>query len=112
MWSPGRKRSDHRHSAEVAACHGQRDAGDVRGFVRGQEEDCRGLLVRRAEALHQAGEEGLIHDLLVPDLLLFGRRSGVARDAPRATPQMRMPCSAYSTARQAVMAFTPPFAAA
>src|SRR6267154_2061179 len=81
--SPGRKQSVRRRSAEVASCHGQGNASDVGGLVRGQEQDCRRLLLRRAEALHQAGGKGLIHDLLVPDLLLIDRRGGVARYAPR-----------------------------
>src|ERR1700719_2421811 len=37
-----------------------------------------------------------------------GMRRGGASIPPGATPQTRMPCAAYSKARQAVMAFTPP----
>src|ERR1700746_2278692 len=76
-----RKRSDRRGSAEVAACHGQENAGDVGGLVRGQEQNCRRLLVRCSKALHQAAKESLIHDLLVQDLLLFARL--VSGDAAR-----------------------------
>src|SRR5246127_5838797 len=43
---------------------------------------------------------------------LRGMRRGGASMPPGATPQTRMPCAAYSKARQAVMAFTPPLAAA
>src|SRR6202171_2214083 len=116
---PDRKRSDRHRSAEVAACHGQGNAGDVGGLVRGQEQDCRRLLFRGAEAVHQAGGEGLIQicwyqtfSCSIGGAAWRGIRRGGASVAPGATPQTRMPCSAYSEARQAVIAFTPPLRAA
>ena len=72
-----RMRSGRRWSAEIAARHGQGHAGDVGGIVGGEEQDRRRLLLRRAVSLHQAGGDGLVHDLLVPGLLLLasaGRR--------------------------------------
>src|SRR5215471_11255575 len=59
-----------RDSAEVATADRQYRAGDVRRFVRGEEQDRRHLLVDRAVTVHQARCSGLIDDPLVPKLFL------------------------------------------
>src|SRR5215212_2797294 len=70
-------------SAQVAARHGQGDAGYVRSLVRGEEQDRRRLVLGGAVAAHQAGRLGLLHHLAPPALLLLallGRGGHVARD--------------------------------
>src|SRR3990167_2482004 len=47
-------------SAHVATTDRQHDAGDVRGLIRGEEEDGADLFVDRAVALHQAPSHGLV----------------------------------------------------
>src|SRR5690606_18810158 len=70
-------------SAQIPATHRQGDAGDVTGLVGSQEQDRAGLLVDAAVALHQRGIDGLVDDLLVPNLLLLALLGRVARNAPR-----------------------------
>src|SRR4051794_28854808 len=59
-------------SAEVAARHRKGHPGDVGGLVGGEEKDGRDLLLDRPVALHQRRLDGLVHDRLVPGLLLVG----------------------------------------
>src|SRR5699024_480423 len=71
-------------SALVASGDGEDRAGDVRGLRGREEADRRGLLVERPVAAEDGGVDGLVHDLLVPVLLLLG--PGVA---PAGDPTFR-----------------------
>ena len=70
-------------STEVAAAHRQGYAGDIGSFVAGQEQDRADLLIEAGVAFHQTAVEGLVDDLLVPDLLVRALRGIVARNPPR-----------------------------
>src|SRR6516165_911191 len=70
-------------SAEVPACDGHRDPGDVRRLVRGQEQDRRGLFLRRTVTVHETRRDRLIDDLTHPCLFIGGARRRVARNAAR-----------------------------
>src|SRR3990167_4170948 len=68
--------------AQITATHRQGYAGDIGGVIGGQKQNRPNLLVDAAVAFHQAAAEGLIDDLLVPELFLLALRGRVARDAP------------------------------
>src|SRR5689334_9004304 len=61
--------------------HGQGNPGDVRGLVGGQKQYGGGFFFRRAEAFHQSGRNGPLHDLAQPSLVVLGRLSRISGNA-------------------------------